>query len=205
MSTAKPGSAVRWATRPVAKGTPSSTCGCRACSRSSRLPRAMDGIRNSWPRWPKPPYSFSMTGDWPLSVMRTAATSLNSWKTVTAVARLLSPASSQMEHWHEALGNPTLADAILDCLLHNAYKIALRGESMRKRQAPVKTDGPATSPDEPRRRCAPMGDRGGAAFVRIGWQASSGLGGSFASDWVAGITGIRRRAPRSIPRRRMAA
>src|SRR5438445_2847712 len=36
-----------------------------------------------------------------------------------------------------------------------------------------------------------MGDRGGAAFVRIGWQASFGLGGSFAPDWVAGITGIR--------------
>src|SRR5882724_10224557 len=28
-----------------------------------------------------------------------------------------------VEHWHEALGNPTLADAILDRLLHNAYKI----------------------------------------------------------------------------------
>ena len=27
-----------------------------------RLPRAMDGIRNSWPHWPKPPYSFLMTG-----------------------------------------------------------------------------------------------------------------------------------------------
>ena len=40
-----------------------------------------------------------------------------------------------------------LADAILDRLLHNAYKITLRGESMRKRQAPVKTDVPATSPD----------------------------------------------------------
>ena len=37
-----------------------------------------------------------------------------------------------------------------------------------------------------------MGDRWGAAFVRIGWQASFGLGGSFAPDWVAGITGIRR-------------
>jgi hypothetical protein len=36
-----------------------------------------------------------------------------------------------------------------------------------------------------------MGDRWGAAFVRIGWQASFGLGGSFAPDWVAGITGIR--------------
>ena len=48
-----------------------------------------------------------------------------------------------VEHWHEALGAPTLADAILDRLLHNAYKITLRGESMRKRHAPVKTDMPA--------------------------------------------------------------
>ena len=47
-----------------------------------------------------------------------------------------------VEHWHEALGNPTLADAILDRLLHNAYKITLRGDSMRKRHAPVKNDVP---------------------------------------------------------------
>src|SRR6266568_9567665 len=40
-----------------------------------------------------------------------------------------------------------------------------------------------------------MGDRWGAAFVRIGWQASFGLGGSFAPDWVAGITGIRTPPP----------
>src|SRR5262245_16373817 len=49
-----------------------------------------------------------------------------------------------VEHWHEALGNPTLADAILDRLLHNAYKMTLRGESMRKRHAPVTTDVSAT-------------------------------------------------------------
>ncbi|MGH8118645.1 MAG: IS21-like element helper ATPase IstB [Rhodanobacteraceae bacterium] len=36
--------------------------------------------------------------------------------------------------WHEYLGNPTLADAILDRLVHNAYTIELRGESMRRRQ-----------------------------------------------------------------------
>lgn len=34
--------------------------------------------------------------------------------------------------WHEAIGDPTLADAILDRLVHNAYKIELKGESMRK-------------------------------------------------------------------------
>ncbi len=47
-----------------------------------------------------------------------------------------------VDHWHETLGNPTLADAILDRLLHNAYKIVLRGESMRKRHAPVQDDVP---------------------------------------------------------------
>jgi DNA replication protein DnaC len=45
-----------------------------------------------------------------------------------------------VDHWHEAIGNPTLADAILDRLLHNAYKIPLRGESMRKRQTLEKSD-----------------------------------------------------------------
>ena len=49
-----------------------------------------------------------------------------------------------VEQWHEALGHPTLADAILDRLLHNAYKITLRGDSMRKRHAPMKTAVPAT-------------------------------------------------------------
>jgi len=35
-------------------------------------------------------------------------------------------------HWHDAIGEATLADAILDRLLHNAHKIQLEGESMRK-------------------------------------------------------------------------
>jgi len=38
-----------------------------------------------------------------------------------------------VKHWHEALGDPTLADAILDRLVHNAHSIPLEGESMRKR------------------------------------------------------------------------
>jgi len=45
-----------------------------------------------------------------------------------------------VEHWHEAIGDPTLADAILDRLVHNAYKITLRGDSMRKRDVPVPQD-----------------------------------------------------------------
>ena len=34
--------------------------------------------------------------------------------------------------WHEVIADPTLADAILDRLVHNAHKIELKGESMRK-------------------------------------------------------------------------
>ena len=40
-----------------------------------------------------------------------------------------------VDHWHEYIDNPTLADAILDRVVHNAYRLLLRGESMRKRQA----------------------------------------------------------------------
>jgi len=39
--------------------------------------------------------------------------------------------------WHDYLGDPTLADAILDRLVHNAYKINLKGESMRKQSAAI--------------------------------------------------------------------
>ena len=37
-----------------------------------------------------------------------------------------------LDHWHDSIGDPTLADAILDRLVHDAYKITLKGESMRK-------------------------------------------------------------------------
>ena len=41
-----------------------------------------------------------------------------------------------VEHWHEIIGNPTLADAILDRVVHNAYRINLKGGggSMRKKK-----------------------------------------------------------------------
>ena len=40
-----------------------------------------------------------------------------------------------VEHWHKMIGEPTHADAILDRLVHNAYRITLKGESMRKANA----------------------------------------------------------------------
>src|SRR5215471_1943040 len=40
-----------------------------------------------------------------------------------------------IERWYEVIGDPTLADAILDRIIHNAYRIELKGESMRKLKA----------------------------------------------------------------------
>jgi DNA replication protein DnaC len=38
-----------------------------------------------------------------------------------------------VERWHEVIGNPTYADAILDRLVHNAHRIELSGDSMRRK------------------------------------------------------------------------
>jgi DNA replication protein DnaC len=46
-----------------------------------------------------------------------------------------------LERWHDQIGDPTYADAILDRLVHNAYRIELRGASMRQRQTQSSTDG----------------------------------------------------------------
>ncbi|MFC1877542.1 IS21-like element helper ATPase IstB [Thermodesulfobacteriota bacterium] len=40
-----------------------------------------------------------------------------------------------VKHWHDVIDDPTLADAILDRLVHNAYKLTLSGESMRKKRS----------------------------------------------------------------------
>lgn len=36
-----------------------------------------------------------------------------------------------VKHWHKAIGEPTLADAILDRVVHNAHRLELKGETMR--------------------------------------------------------------------------
>jgi DNA replication protein DnaC len=40
-----------------------------------------------------------------------------------------------VEHWYDMIGNPTIADAVLDRLVHNAYRVELSGESMRKQRS----------------------------------------------------------------------
>ena len=40
-----------------------------------------------------------------------------------------------VDKWHEVIGEPTFADAILDRIVHNAYRLKLDGPSMRKTKA----------------------------------------------------------------------
>jgi DNA replication protein DnaC len=42
-------------------------------------------------------------------------------------------------NWHEQIGDATVADGILDRLVHNAHRVEMKGESMRKERA-VKTE-----------------------------------------------------------------
>ncbi|EPM64866.1 ISPsy14, transposition helper protein [Pseudomonas syringae pv. actinidiae ICMP 18886] len=46
-----------------------------------------------------------------------------------------------MDKWHALIGDPTLGDAILDRLVHNAYRIELKGESMRRRATKLTSAG----------------------------------------------------------------
>jgi DNA replication protein DnaC len=42
-----------------------------------------------------------------------------------------------VESWHDMIGDPTYGDAILDRLIHNAYRLDLKGKTMRPGIAPA--------------------------------------------------------------------
>ena len=44
-----------------------------------------------------------------------------------------------VEAWYQLIGEATIADAILDRLVHNAYRVEMEGESMRKQRSKVST------------------------------------------------------------------
>jgi DNA replication protein DnaC len=45
-----------------------------------------------------------------------------------------------VERRHEIIGDPTMADAIFDRLVHNAHRIELKGESLQKKRNPAAAD-----------------------------------------------------------------
>ena len=81
-------------------------------------------------------------------------------------------------HWHDALGDPTLADAILDRLIHHAHALNLAGESLRKLK-------PKLTEEPPQRKQHPPG-----ASLRSERPACPGTGVQFRLDWLSGLGGI---------------
>ena len=74
-----------------------------------------------------------------------------------------------VDHWHEVIGNPTIADAILDRLVHNAHRLTLKGACERSQpNDPVLT---------PHQRCDPMN-------VPTGQYCPPSIGMVAAFNWI---------------------
>ena len=54
-----------------------------------------------------------------------------------AVRSTIPTSQLPVSRWHKQIGDPTLADGILDRLVHNAHRIEMRGDSMRKSRRKV--------------------------------------------------------------------
>ena len=54
-----------------------------------------------------------------------------------------------VEHRHQYIGDPTLADAILDGVMHNSHRISLKGESMRRMSEIITPDLQTQTSDAP--------------------------------------------------------
>ena len=50
--------------------------------------------------------------------------------------KIVSALQLPVASWHAQIGDPTIADSILDRLVHNAYRIEMNGESMRRKNKP---------------------------------------------------------------------
>ena len=111
-----------------------------------RLPRLFEQLRiahgdGSYPRLMNQLAKIDLLvlDDW--AIQKMAAPQRNDLMEIIEDRHGLKPTliASQLpvEHWHEYIGEATLADAILDRLLHNAHRLPLRGESMRKKTDPT--------------------------------------------------------------------
>ena len=76
-----------------------------------------------------------------------------------------------IDRWHEIIGDPTYADAILDRLIHNAHRIELAGESLRRTQAKQSRKAlPNTTAGDNNPSASEARDPGG--IIPLRWAAS---------------------------------
>jgi DNA replication protein DnaC len=90
-----------------------------------------------------------------------------------------------VDRWHDLIGEPTLADAILDRIVHNAHRLQLKGDSLRKQRRP---GSPPLDPPQPPMEEITTDQRAirhpgrhqserPADFDRNGWPTSIGMPG----------------------------
>jgi hypothetical protein len=81
-----------------------------------------------------------------------------------------------VERWYEIIGEPTLADAILDRIVHSAYRITLAGDSMRKIKTATQLDADAQPPAKPAALAASApASIGGSSMTNMAIAAASPL------------------------------
>ena len=111
-----------------------------------RLPRLLEelAIARGDGRYPKLLAAFAKTevliiDDWGLATLsaENRRDLLEIIEDRSATRSTIATSQLPVEKWHDAIGDPTLADAILDRLVHSAYKFNLTGESMRKTRTPL--------------------------------------------------------------------
>ena len=127
--------------RLAATATARSTFGCPGCSTRSPSPALPDAT-------PKLLESLAKTevlvlDDWGLSPLSAEHRHdlLEVLEDRHGVRSTIVTSQLPVEKWHDVIGDPTFADAILDRLVHNAYRLVLKGDSMRKKRRPSTPSG----------------------------------------------------------------
>jgi len=123
---------VRSPTRPVAKDMPRSTSACLGCCRSWRLPGATARYVSLLKTIARA--DLLVLDDWGLKGFSAEQQHdlLEILEDRHGLRSTLITSQLPVDHWHELITNSTVADAICDRLVHNGYRITLKGESMRK-------------------------------------------------------------------------
>ncbi|XSC43455.1 ATP-binding protein [Bradyrhizobium sp. RDT10] len=130
-ASARAGSPARSATRHAAIIDPSYTIACQGCSKLLRSLAATDAMRllktlsrvdllilDDWGLAP-------LTGEQRRDLLEVVDDRHQRGSTIIT-------SQVPIENWHEVIADPTIADAVLDRLVHNAHRLALKGDSMRK-------------------------------------------------------------------------
>ena len=115
----------------------------RAVRRTRPSPGPTDGCPASWPAGPGWGSSWSTTSCCVRSIPIRPPTCSRSSRTAARLRSTIITSQLPVSMWHEALGDATIADAVLDRVLQNAHRIELSGESMRQPSEPPNRSKPA--------------------------------------------------------------